>query len=387
MNPSQSNKVLVQTVQPLGGNYGGVLQAYALQKVLIGMGLDATTIHGAPRRAPLPRRAASWGKRLLLERLLRRPLPLNPSPADLLTQRGRTLPFVHRHLKTVDLLALTKAERDALLRQVRGIVVGSDQVWRNKYSPIEQQLLDYASGHDLVRISYAASFGTDDLLPEYPLSLIRRSRDLARAFDAISVREDSGVEVARKYWDLEAQQHVDPTLLLDAEIYAALVNDPVEPLRTSEGNLFAYVLDRTAETDAVVKDVTRRRDLQSFELLPPTPANAAEMRRDPDRYRLPPVEQWLKSIIDAEFVVTDSFHGTVFSILFRKPFVSIGNAARGLSRFTSLLRLLELEEHLLVRGRQAPETLLDTPDWASVDRALQRERARSTEYLSQHLSR
>ena len=63
---------------------------------------------------------------------------------------------------------------------------------------------------------------------------------------------------------------------------------------------------------------------------------------------VPPIEEWLKGFRDADMVLTDSFHGCVFSILFRKPFIVLGNVGRGLSRMESLLRMFHLESHLLL---------------------------------------
>jgi exopolysaccharide biosynthesis predicted pyruvyltransferase EpsI len=61
----------------------------------------------------------------------------------------------------------------------------------------------------------------------------------------------------------------------------------------------------------------------------------------------PPIEQWLRSFLDAKFIITDSFHGTIFSIIFEKPFIVIGNKKRGLSRFNSLLKMFRLEERMI----------------------------------------
>jgi exopolysaccharide biosynthesis predicted pyruvyltransferase EpsI len=66
----------------------------------------------------------------------------------------------------------------------------------------------------------------------------------------------------------------------------------------------------------------------------------------------PPVEQWLRAFLDAEFVVTDSFHACVFSIIFGKPFIAVGNAQRGNARFNSLLKMFGLEHHLIATAKE-----------------------------------
>lgn len=102
---------------------------------------------------------------------------------------------------------------------------------------------------------------------------------------------------------------------------------------------------------------------------------------------MPKVEQWLKSFRDAEYVVTDSFHGTVFSIIFNKPFITIGNKSRGLARFTSLLSTFGLEHRLISSPNDIDSKLVSASiGWAPVNRIITKERQRSLNYLSRHLS-
>lgn len=84
-------------------------------------------------------------------------------------------------------------------------------------------MLKFTKGLDIKRLSYAASFGVDDL-EEYGKTLIKKTSRLSKMFDAISVREDSGVDICRKYWGVESLQHVDPTLLLDKKDYLKIID-------------------------------------------------------------------------------------------------------------------------------------------------------------------
>ena len=97
----------------------------------------------------------------------------------------------------------------------------------------------------------------------------------------------------------------------------------------------------------------------------------------------PPVEQWLRGFMDAEFVVTDSFHACVFSILFGKPFIAIGNAGRGLSRFTSLLGMLGLESRLAAASPASTPT--GDIDWPAVSRRLAAGREEATAFLTKSI--
>lgn len=98
----------------------------------------------------------------------------------------------------------------------------------------------------------------------------------------------------------------------------------------------------------------------------------------------PPLERWLRGFYDADFVVTDSFHACVFSIIFHVPFVAIGNKERGMSRFQSLLSLVNLEERLLDENATVDDIQsLKDIDWDKVDELLQKQREISMSFLSQ----
>ena len=97
----------------------------------------------------------------------------------------------------------------------------------------------------------------------------------------------------------------------------------------------------------------------------------------------PPVEQWLRGFYDAEFVVTDSFHACVFSILFHKPFIVVGNARRGMSRFKSLLSIFALGDRLVMDVTQFFHC--SVIDWEQVDSLLAYERKRTCQFFDKIL--
>ncbi len=108
---------------------------------------------------------------------------------------------------------------------------------------------------------------------------------------------------------------------------------------------------------------------------------------DMDNYQYPPVEAWLKSFHDADFVVTDSFHGTVFSIIFNKPFIAISNKARGSARFLSLLKIFGLENRLVNDLAEVNVSLLNASiDYGHVNEILASFRANSIDFIKNSLS-
>ena len=227
------------------------------------------------------------------------------------------------------------------------IVVGSDQVWRAIYfspmwfhQPIDNAFLAFAENWNVKKLVYAASFGTDEW--EYTDEETLRCKELIGKFNAISLREEGGVELCRKYFNVMVQHVLDPTMLLSVDDYMALFRKC--NTSKSQGNLLVYVLDETSELSELVNDIVTEKHLVPFSVN--NPYEADENKPLEDRIK-PSVETWLRGFFDAELIVTDSFHACVFSIIFKKQFIVVGNKSRGMSRFESLLKMFGLEDRLV----------------------------------------
>jgi len=150
--------------------------------------------------------------------------------------------------------------------------------------------------------------------------------------------------------------------------------------------VFSYILDKTPEKGTIVDTVAKRLGQQVLE------GNSA-LLFDPSRQTdinkciFASVDDWLNGINNASFVVTDSFHGTVFAILFNKPFVTIGNRKRGMARFESLLDMFSLEQRLVFdNGIEQIQKLITLPiDHERVNAVLQQKRANSIGFLTKAL--
>lgn len=342
-------KIAILTL-PLINNYGGKLQCYALQTVLEEMGHEVTVVD---RRWPesktglIIRRLGSLAKCVIRRCVLGQKdiVLMAPWAEDYHIHRRseaeeRSVNENRRFVK--ENIHLTKPLRSSkeLAEYVRRggfdcIVVGSDQVWREIYSPdIEDFFLGFLPEDDkTVKISYAASFGTADS----PISEVHLANcvRLAKRFDALSVRERSGVEILKNTFGQEARLVLDPTLLLSAEQYRF----PVKGVES--GEVVSYILDCTDEKEQILDKVAESLNLKSVRL------GLAAGANESDALIMPSVEEWLASFANAGFVVTDSFHGCVFSIINQKPFIAIANKDRGLERFTSLLESFGLMDRLI----------------------------------------
>ena len=266
-------------------------------------------------------------------------------------------------------------------------IVGSDQCWRPRYSPnIKNYFLDFASEQkDIKRIAYAASFGVDEW--EFNDTDTAVCRDLLSHFDAVSVREETGVDLVSTYLARQDAIHlIDPTMLLTTEKYQDIINheNTVKP----GGNLFHYVLDKTGYKDRFIHDVASKMGLTEYDSMPKKRLGLADVTNSNAKdFAFISPAQWLRGIQEAAFVITDSFHGTIFSILFNVPFVTIANPERGLARFSSLLKMFHLEDRLLTEPSwNAMESAsFGNIDWNDVNTILFRERSKAVDFLQEHL--
>ena len=372
--------------QPLRTNYGGLLQCWALQRALRELGHEAWVVQRQTDWHSFGWWAGNAAKNVV-RLLLGRPTMRVPRRKEENQIRQHTRRFVEGQIvpRTSPIYSTRGLRADYARRQYDAYVVGSDQVWRPVYSPCQPDFfLGFLPGEARVRrVAYAASFGTDEW--EFSARLAARCRALAGKFDAVSVRESGGVGLCRAHLGVAAEHVLDPTLLHGREAYEGLVSEAGEP--RSAGDFFCYVLDRSAETEALKRNVAESLGVTAFEVMPRVPGAAPAGTPMADRV-FPSVTAWLRAFMDAEYVLTDSFHGSVFSIIFHRPFVALGNAGRGQARFHSLLGLFGLEDRLVTTGRaeDVAEKLREPIDWARVDRIKRAWQAKSREFLRKALS-
>lgn len=330
--------------QPLHRNYGGILQAYALQTFLQKYGHSVVIINrDSDHKLTLKlliRRVGSVIKSCICLALLRKKeyVVMNPlSPFYHSRWSGYSvLPFVKHYINISGEIRSSSRLRKYFARNEFDIfIVGSDQVWRPCYSPNITDFFLKGVPNDSIskRIAYAASFGTDQW--EFSIEETGECAQLIKLFDAVSVREKSGVKLCRDYFNVEAVHLLDPTMLLDDKDYIDLFRDSLpSKLR---GGLFCYMLDESEEARNIIKSMENEGFIPNI-----VSVGVKSTSENPRPYQLS-VEKWLQGIYESQFVITDSFHACVFSILFKKPFIVLGNRSRGNTRFESLLEMFNLE--------------------------------------------
>lgn len=324
--------------------YGGTLQAFALQTVLRRLGHEPVTLRSLTSytKESLVKQLEIKLKRTV-KLLIGRDMTITHKQHEYVCQESEK--FVKKYLNVTPLNRTKDEFRKAAMKEnCEAFVVGSDQIWRRRYPFLYSTFLDFTEGMNAKKLTYAASFAIDDW--EFTPEQTERMKQLAKSFDAISVREASGVKLCKDYLGRSDAVHVlDPTLMLDKDDYLKIVEEEGE--KEGENGLFTYILDKTKEKDSLVNFIAAKASLSRFEcdpLLTPTYNN---VRRHPKDCIYPGITKWLRSIEDAQLVVTDSFHGTAFCIIFNKPFYVILNKSRGASRFLSMLNLFGLSDRII----------------------------------------
>ncbi len=378
---SKKGKIHIIT-HPLQGNYGGMLQAYAMQKVVNSIFPDTCQI-AQYKSGYIARPATTLRERMSLRfRVWRNRLRGRTEKANQLERKlsfMTQLPSLFRVLgKNVTKYDLTPETVDPGARYI----VGSDQVWRCQYARIIKTVpfyfLDFASEERRREsIAYAASFGSDRW--EGTKEQAEECGRLLRQFKAVSVREHSAIQLCRDLFGVEAVQMPDPTLLLQNKDYDELI-DAERTKKPAKPYIVSYQLDKDAPVSDSMEAVSKSLGMPLLHLNP-----GAKQEDFPGRL-CHSVSQWVRYMRDAEYVLTDSFHGCVFALIFNKPFVCYGNESRGTARFDSLMQMFHLEARMVTRPELAAEVLKKPIDWNEINGIRAKAREMAMEFIRTNLS-
>ena len=368
---------------PLHTNYGGILQAYALKTVLDGMGHEAEVIDRMGKMVLPP----SWKMPLIYAKRIFLNIAKPGKGPEVFRERR-----IEKEYPVVAAEVLKFINSGISPRVVRGydelgvgeydaMIVGSDQIWRPAYfGNIEDAYLKFAEKWNIRRIAYAASFGTDSL--EYTYEQLQSCSRLLNRFDAVSVREASAVSLCDEWFEREDVQHVmDPVMLLSSDHYAGMA--AASDLRPAKKKCLMYILDQTKDKMALCERIGHWFPSGVYDVS----VYPRDGHRPLSERIVPPMQQWISCFKDAEFVVTDSFHGCVMSLIFHRPFIVLGNLSRGLARINSLLEKFGLEDRLVhgLDPEDDGEYYMDPVDWEKVDGIMSEWRKESMDFLSRAL--
>jgi len=367
-------------------NYGGVLQAFALNKAVENMGYDAFQIDFSNSK----KAAAGDKKKELAQRYMK---------------EHSAVQFVLKTIKSIIKRIYVKlqyksqkgnfAVRRAVFDEFRNRCVahtkacsidnignicnnfdlymcGSDQIWKPNVVN-DAYMLNFGS-LDTPRCAYAASLSVDVLEEQYH----DLYKEWLMRFNKVSVREEQAVSLIQPL----CQQHVewvcDPTLLLSAKEW-----DEVIPKKSDRGYIFCYFLGDTAEHRKVAKKYAKKRNLKIITLpnLQQKPNVADAHFGDEQRYDVSPLE-FVSLIKNADCVFTDSFHATAFSLNMQTPFYVFEREAISSmgSRIVSLLEMTGCMNRFLNKASIGDKNDIAI-DWNYVSIAIEKQRSHSMDYL------
>lgn len=351
---------------PLYTNIGGILQAYALSTVLQRKGHEVYILN---------RRRDDWRPKRSFKELAKQyigslfALKSSQNKQEVLDCNA----FIKKYLTITPPLYSSCELSDYIQNlDLKMIVVGSDQVWR-QWQSFHAYTSDFflyflKDNQNISKWAYGASFGFDECNIDHELN--ECIKGLAK-FSSVSVREEIGVQICRDTFGVDAVHVLDPTMLLTCSDYIQLINDNI--IKNNPGNILCYILDSSEAIQTVIENLNKNGNI-AYSFI---------------HYWFPKKEipQWISAFRDASYVVTDSFHGCVFSILFNKPFVALGNNKRGQARFQSLLKLFGLEKRLVPLDSSVPldSILKEKIDWDFVNQQIELWRNRSLAFIYNNL--
>ena len=304
-------------------NYGNILQIYALQYVINDMGYEAVLINRNPQRNRL-----SYIKNrisVFVADLLKLRKGYFYSDRNVKLVSLKTRKFIIENIKQTQLCKSNK-ELYEITKDFHAIIVGSDQVWRvSNDDDICIYFLDpKIFDRKILRISYAASFGVDRWLGN-------------------SVQTKKCINLLKN-------------------------------------------LDNSSMKKLIIDEISRILQCEYYYFLPKQKSSLYDNVKMKN-CMYPSVEEWIYSFYSSPFIITDSFHGCVFSIIFNKSFWVIANPQRGLSRITSLLTMFGLQDRLISSPKEIVlEKIRKEINWHKVNRIKEQLREKGREYLSQRIN-
>lgn len=341
-------------------NYGNRLQNYALQESLKKLGHDVTTI----------KNVSLLNKRKNMLEYFLRNIKYIFKRNDFVDKKEREGLFQEFN-KNINLTKYVfNWNSQKKLKDFDCFVIGSDQVW----NPNIGRLTNYDLAHFSFRcnkISYAASIGVESLDEFY----INRLSSGLKDFKAISLREDAGVKIVKEKCDLNCCLLVDPTMLLDYDEWSSVIKKPKQ--YKNEKYILNYFLgDLSEENEKIINEFAKKNNCKVINLL----------RCDDPFYETGPSE-FLFLEKNAFMICTDSFHSSVFSILFNKPFVVFDRNQKGFnnmsSRIDTLLSKFKLEDRKFSNGNMLEDYLVY--DYSESYAILNKEREKSFSFLKDNL--
>lgn len=372
-------------------NYGSMLQAYATQKVLDNMGLENETFEITSNIDFKKGKAQYYKSQIFNFKFIKSKFGMIKLKIDKKVHKklGKNISIRDKKYKEfqkefrLTSPQLTYEDLKESAKRYSSIIVGSDQLWLPVNVVADYYTLNWVPDN-INKISYATSFGISEIPEKYK----EKYTEFLKRINYISVREDKGCKIVKDLTGRDAKLVCDPTMLLSKEEWAQVQNE--EPI-IKENYILCYFLGKNIEHRKFAERLKEKTGCKIVSL-----NHADEYVKYSDKfaditpYDIGPKE-FLNLIRNAKYVCTDSFHGTVFSLINNIEFFTFeryknkNSKVSTNSRIYSLLGLMNLENRLLKGNENIEEILKDKINFDAVNQKLKSFREESKEFLQEAL--
>lgn len=328
-------------------NYGAICTAYALQETIKNLGFAVKTINWIPK----------WFY-------------------DRSYIGGISEKFAQKYFNLTE-LCHDKTDLKKLNNRINKFIVGSDQVWRYGVEQLRnwEEFKDYDNicfltfaDYNKPKFAYAASFACDNYEGNYRNKLLVKWA--LKRFQGISVREDSGVNICKNEFEVNAEHVLDPVFLIDKSYWENII---LSSTKTEKDYICYYVLDNIYEKKYNLEYIKKR-------------FNTEKIIDISQNFNIS-LEDWLYYIKNCKLLIADSFHGCCLAIIFNKPFICTKNVLRGKERFESLFKMLHLENRFINFNEKLENRndIFEEINWTEVNEILNKNKEISLNWLKTHL--
>ncbi|WP_242134062.1 polysaccharide pyruvyl transferase family protein [Aestuariivivens marinum] len=351
----KSKKAGILTFHYSNNNFGALLQTFAILNAVKQLGLEVKIIDYKPIEANSAKQRVFDFIRFLF---------------------GYNFTRFRRdfiNIQTID------SDLEGLNAKLDTFIVGSDQVWRYRepHKNLCRYFFDFVNNENK-KIAYAASFGLDKWHGDKLIT--QKIKSLINRFDHVSVREVSGVNICKNIMSVDSELVLDSTLLLDKSQYLKIIQSKYGAEKREDRLLSYMLLDDSNKKQSFFKLFAKTHNLKFIKL------KGYKVSNKYDFWIFNSVAKWLYLIKSSEFVVTDSFHCSVFSIIFNKKFIVLSNPNRGLTRIENLLNLINRKDRLFYNLSDINENVLnDDFDYSTINKIIEKERSHSLRFLKESL--
>lgn len=378
-------KIGIITFWQTKDNYGQMLQNLALQQYLLSLGHSPYLIryaHSQAKQSQIEDVVLNFLRRIKHLNFKRNKSLLFEEQAPDENRCFEQFKFENLNVSERVYYSLRELKKNPPQADV--YIVGSDQVWSKFLYLKENEVFFLGFGDKKIkRIAYAPSFSVN----EYPKKIQKRLQRNLKRFLAVSVREETGRLICEKV-GVKAEVVLDPTMLFNYVFYKSYFNINLSIRK----DIFIYSLNIKSSSDIGWSNLVNALD-GNLDNVVVTPASgyvpAQELFGSSVIYKYMTVPDWVAQIANSKLLITPSFHGVVFALLFHTPFVYIplqGDFSRGNNRVLDLLDILDIKGHIYYSNISYKELIYkDDIAWDKVDSMLEEQRNKSKKYLLDNL--